>query len=70
KQRCVDLQDALRNSHEKFCFWPDSPCPEHFWALMVTEPSSVQSDFLERFQSLCHLELQLPSLKHEDLKNM
>ncbi|KAM4678229.1 zinc finger C3HC-type protein 1 [Discoglossus pictus] len=70
KQRCVDLQDALRNAHEKFCFWPDNPCPEHFWALMITEPSSVLNDFVERFQSLCHLEMQLPSLKYEDLKSM
>ncbi|NP_001083590.1 NIPA-like protein [Xenopus laevis] len=70
KQRCVELQEALRKAHEKFCFWPDSPCPEHFWALLVTEPSSVLSDFVERFHNLCHLEMQLPSLKHEDVKSM
>ncbi|XP_069835332.1 zinc finger C3HC-type protein 1 [Dendropsophus ebraccatus] len=70
KQRCLELQDALRTSHEKFCFWPDSPCPEHFWTLLVSEPSSVITDFIERFQNLCHLELQLPSLKHEDLKSV
>ncbi|KAE8616797.1 hypothetical protein XENTR_v10008888 [Xenopus tropicalis] len=70
KQRCVELQEALRKAHEKFCFWPDSPCPDYFWALMVTEPSSVLSDFVGRFDNLCHLEIQLPSIKHEDLKNM
>ncbi|XP_075201468.1 zinc finger C3HC-type protein 1 isoform X2 [Anomaloglossus baeobatrachus] len=70
KQRCLELQEALRTSHEKYCFWPDSPCPEHFWTLLVSEPSSVISDFIERLQNLCHLELQLPSLKHEDLKSM
>ncbi|XP_075713646.1 zinc finger C3HC-type protein 1 [Rhinoderma darwinii] len=70
KQRCLELQEALRRSHEKFCFWPVSPCPEHYWTLLVSEPSSVISDFIERFQNLCHLELQLPSLKHEALKSM
>ncbi|XP_072003607.1 zinc finger C3HC-type protein 1 isoform X2 [Engystomops pustulosus] len=70
KQRCLEIKEALRTSHEKFCFWPDSPCPEHFWTLLLLEPSSVISDFIERFQNLCHLELQLPSLKHDDLKSM
>ncbi|XP_056429124.1 zinc finger C3HC-type protein 1 isoform X2 [Hyla sarda] len=70
KQRCLELQEALKTSHEKFCFWPDSPCQEHFWTLLVSEPSSVITDFIECFQNLCHLELQLPSLKHEDLKSM
>uniref|UniRef100_A0A8C5R6B0 Zinc finger C3HC-type containing 1 n=1 Tax=Leptobrachium leishanense TaxID=445787 RepID=A0A8C5R6B0_9ANUR len=70
KQRCVELQEALKNAHKKFCFWPDSPCPEHFWTLLVTEPSSVLNEFVERFQNLCKLELQLPSLKPEDLKSM
>ncbi|KAM3924280.1 zinc finger C3HC-type protein 1 [Leptodactylus fuscus] len=70
KQRCLELQEALRTSHEKFCFWPDNPCSEHFWTLLVSETSSVITDFMERFQNLCHLELQLPSLKHEDLKSM
>ncbi|CAH2275455.1 nuclear-interacting partner of ALK [Pelobates cultripes] len=70
KERCLELQEALRTGHKEFCFWPDSPCPEHFWALMVTEPSSVLNNFVEHFQNLCKLELQLPSLKSEDLKNM
>ncbi|KAM4748384.1 zinc finger C3HC-type protein 1 [Rhinophrynus dorsalis] len=70
KRRCVELQEGLRNAHEKYCFWPDSPCPDHFWALLVTEPSSVLNEFVERFQNLCHLELQLPSLRPEDLKSM
>ncbi|XP_044135923.1 nuclear-interacting partner of ALK [Bufo gargarizans] len=70
KQRCLELQEALRTSHEKFCFWPESPCPEHFWTLLIAESSSVITDFIDRFQNLCHLKLQLPSLKHEDLKSM
>ncbi|ETE58672.1 Nuclear-interacting partner of ALK, partial [Ophiophagus hannah] len=27
KERCLELQKALLGAHEKFCFWPDSPCP-------------------------------------------
>ncbi|XP_053572351.1 zinc finger C3HC-type protein 1 [Bombina bombina] len=70
KQRCLELQNSLRNAHEKFCFWPDSSCPEHYWALLFREPTSVLSDFIQRFQGLCHLEMQLPSLKYEELKSM
>ncbi|KAM9311772.1 zinc finger C3HC-type protein 1 [Gastrophryne carolinensis] len=69
-QRCVELQESLKISHEKYCFWPDSPCPEHFWALLVSEPSSILGEFTECFQKLCLLELQLPAFRHEDLKNM
>ncbi|XP_054844535.1 zinc finger C3HC-type protein 1 [Eublepharis macularius] len=70
KERCLELKKALCSAHEKFCFWPDSPCPDRFAILLVDEPLALLSDFLERFQSLCQLELQLPSLKPEDLKNM
>lgn len=48
-----------------FCFPID-----RFAILLVGEPIALVSDFLDRFQSLCQLELQLPSLKPEDLKNM
>ncbi|KAH0617203.1 hypothetical protein JD844_029029 [Phrynosoma platyrhinos] len=41
-----------------------------FSILLVDEPFALLSDFQERFQSLCQLELQLPSLKTEDLKSM
>lgn len=27
KERCEELRKALSTAHEKFCFWPDSPCP-------------------------------------------
>ncbi|KAJ7329321.1 hypothetical protein JRQ81_015495 [Phrynocephalus forsythii] len=70
KERCLELRRALSAAHEKFCFWPDSPCPDRFSVLLVNEPLAVLGDFLERFQSLCQLEHQLPSLKPEDLKNM
>lgn len=69
-EKCAELQTALRTAHERFCFWPDSPCPERFWVLLVNEPQVILSSFIERFQSLCQLELQLPFLKPEDLKNM
>ncbi|NXU27309.1 NIPA protein, partial [Thalassarche chlororhynchos] len=70
KERCVELKKALCTAHEKFCFWPDSPCPDRFAMLLVDEPRALLQDFLDRFQSLCQLELQLPSLKPEHVKNM
>ncbi|XP_010070716.1 PREDICTED: nuclear-interacting partner of ALK-like, partial [Pterocles gutturalis] len=69
-ERCVELKKALCTAHEKFCFWPDNPCPDRFAMLLVDEPRALLQDFLERFQSLCQLELQLPSLRPEDMKNM
>uniref|UniRef100_A0A8C3VDY5 Zinc finger C3HC-type containing 1 n=1 Tax=Catharus ustulatus TaxID=91951 RepID=A0A8C3VDY5_CATUS len=69
KERCEELRKALSTAHEKFCFWPDSPCPDRF-ARLLDEPRVLLQDFLDRFQSLCQLELQLPSLRPEDLKNM
>lgn len=44
--------------------------PDRFAMLLVDEPRALLQDFLERFQSLCQLELQLPSLRPEDMKNM
>ncbi|NXW09810.1 NIPA protein, partial [Fregetta grallaria] len=70
KERCVELKKALCTAHEKFCFWPDSPCPDRFAMLLVDEPRALLQDFLDRFQSLCQLELQLPCLRPEDMKNM
>ncbi|NXH22864.1 NIPA protein, partial [Bucco capensis] len=70
KERCMELKKALCTAHEKFCFWPDSPCPDRFAMLLVDEPRALLQDFLERFQSLCQLELQLPSLRPEDMRNM
>ncbi|NXX33180.1 NIPA protein, partial [Nicator chloris] len=70
KERCEELRKALSTAHEKFCFWPDSPCPDRFARLLVDEPRVLLQDFLDRFQSLCQLELQLPSLRPEDLKSM
>ncbi|XP_039716781.1 zinc finger C3HC-type protein 1 isoform X2 [Pteropus medius] len=70
KERCAELKKALCAAHEKFCFWPDSPSPDRFGMLPLDEPAVLISEFLDRFQSLCHLDLQLPSLKPEDLKIM
>ncbi|XP_043821014.1 nuclear-interacting partner of ALK [Dromiciops gliroides] len=69
-ERCAELKKALCTAHEKFCFWPDSPCPDRFGILLLDEPAALLNEFLDRFQSLCHLDLQLPSLKPDDLKNM
>jgi len=44
--------------------------PDRFAMLLVDEPRALLQDFLDRFQSLCQLELQLPSLRPEDMKNM
>uniref|UniRef100_A0A286XGD3 Zinc finger C3HC-type containing 1 n=1 Tax=Cavia porcellus TaxID=10141 RepID=A0A286XGD3_CAVPO len=70
KERCDELKKSLCTAHEKFCFWPDSPCPDRFGMLPLDEPAVLVSEFLDRFQSLCHLDLQLPSLRPEDLKTM
>uniref|UniRef100_H3BKM2 Zinc finger, C3HC type 1 n=1 Tax=Mus musculus TaxID=10090 RepID=H3BKM2_MOUSE len=70
KERCAELKKSLCSAHEKFCFWPDSPSPDRFGMLPLGEPAVLISEFLDRFQSLCHLDLQLPSLRPEDLKTM
>ncbi|XP_004642808.1 nuclear-interacting partner of ALK [Octodon degus] len=70
KERCDELKKSLCTAHEKFCFWPDSPCPDRFGMLPMDEPAVLVSEFLNRFESLCHLDLQLPSLRPEDLKTM
>ncbi|NWI87978.1 NIPA protein, partial [Pitta sordida] len=70
QERCEELLGSLCSAHEKFCFWPDSPCPARFALLPVDEPRVLLQEFLGRFQRLCQLELQLPSLRPEDLRNM
>ncbi|XP_034375656.1 zinc finger C3HC-type protein 1 [Arvicanthis niloticus] len=70
KERCAELKKSLCSAHEKFCFWPDSPSPDRFGMLPLGEPAVLVSEFLDRFQSLCHLDLQLPSLRPDDLKTM
>ncbi|XP_051629590.1 zinc finger C3HC-type protein 1 isoform X4 [Manacus candei] len=70
RERCAELRRALSAAHERFCFWPDSPCPERFALLPLDEPRVLLQEFLERFQSLSRLELQLPSLRPEELGNM
>uniref|UniRef100_A0A5F9C6C4 Zinc finger C3HC-type containing 1 n=1 Tax=Oryctolagus cuniculus TaxID=9986 RepID=A0A5F9C6C4_RABIT len=70
KERCAELKKSLCTAHEKFCFWPDSPSPDRFGTLPLEEPAVLMSEFTDRFQSLCHLDLQLPSLRPEDLKTM
>ncbi|NXM36909.1 NIPA protein, partial [Oxyruncus cristatus] len=70
QERCAELRRSLSSAHERFCFWPDSPCPDRFALLLVDEPRVLLREFRERFQSLCQLELQLPALRPEDLGTM
>ncbi|NWU86639.1 NIPA protein, partial [Onychorhynchus coronatus] len=70
RERCAELRRALSTAHERFCFWPDSPCPARFALLLVEEPRVLLQEFRERFQSLSRLELQLPSLRPEELGSM
>ncbi|KAJ8382874.1 hypothetical protein SKAU_G00036520 [Synaphobranchus kaupii] len=68
--RISELTKLLQTQHEKFCFWPDFPCPDRFWMVPVNEPGVLLKAFLERFKSSCLLELQLPAMKPEHLKAM
>ncbi|XP_064200929.1 nuclear-interacting partner of ALK isoform X1 [Anguilla rostrata] len=68
--RILELTKLLQTQHEKFCFWPDFPCPDRFWMVPVNEPGVLLAAFLERFKSSCLLELQLPAMKPEHLKSM
>ncbi|XP_031714944.1 zinc finger C3HC-type protein 1 [Anarrhichthys ocellatus] len=68
--RIAEITRQLRTQHEKFCPWPDFPCPERFWLVPACEPSALLTAFLERFQSTCLLVQQLPAMKPEQLKSM
>uniref|UniRef100_A0A8C9TEY2 Zinc finger, C3HC-type containing 1 n=1 Tax=Scleropages formosus TaxID=113540 RepID=A0A8C9TEY2_SCLFO len=70
EENLSELTKLLQSQHEKFCFWPDCPCPDRFWRVPISEPEVLLSSFLERFRSACLLELQLPAMKPEDLKAM
>ncbi|XP_032895946.1 nuclear-interacting partner of ALK isoform X1 [Amblyraja radiata] len=67
KERLAGLQDDLKAAHKKFCFWPDSPCPDRFWTLPLNEPAALLHEMAERFKCLCVLDTQLPVLKQDDL---
>ncbi|KAM8908481.1 zinc finger C3HC-type protein 1 [Spinachia spinachia] len=67
--RIAEISRQLQTQHEKFCPWPDFPCPERFWLVAACEPSALLTAFLERFQSTCLLAQQLPALKPEQLKS-
>lgn len=68
--RIAEISKQLQTQHEKFCPWPDFPCPERFWLVPASEPSTLLAAFLERFQSACLLAQQLPAMKPEQLKSM
>ncbi|XP_078099263.1 zinc finger C3HC-type protein 1 isoform X1 [Sander vitreus] len=68
--RIAEISRQLQTQHEKFCPWPDFPCPERFWQVPACEPSALLTAFLERFQSTCLIAQQLPAMKPEQLKSM
>lgn len=70
ESRVAEISRQLQTQHEKFCPWPDFPCPERFWLVPACEPSALLTDFLERFQSACLLAQKLPAMKPEHLKSM
>ncbi|XP_053270815.1 nuclear-interacting partner of ALK isoform X2 [Pleuronectes platessa] len=70
ESRITEILRQLQTQHEKFCPWPDFPCPERFWLVPACEPSTLLTAFLERFQSACLLAQQLPAMKPEQLKSM
>lgn len=70
ESRIAEISRQLQTQHEKFCPWPDFPCPERIWVVPACEPSALLASFLHRFQSTCRLSQQLPALKTEQLKSM
>ncbi|XP_024120539.1 nuclear-interacting partner of ALK isoform X1 [Oryzias melastigma] len=70
ESRIAEILRQLQTQHEKFCPWPDFPCPERFWLVPASEPSTLLAAFLERFQSACLLAQQLPAMRPEQLKSM
>ncbi|XP_041636287.1 nuclear-interacting partner of ALK [Cheilinus undulatus] len=70
ESRIAEILGQLQTQHEKFCPWPDFPCPERFWLVPACEPPALLTAFLERFQSACLLAHQLPAMKPEQLKSM
>ncbi|CAL9683210.1 unnamed protein product [Knipowitschia caucasica] len=70
ESRIADISRQLQTQHEKFCPWPDFPCPERIWLVPACEPPALLATFMERFHSTCLLAQQLPALKPEQLKSM
>ncbi|XP_061922815.1 nuclear-interacting partner of ALK [Entelurus aequoreus] len=68
--RIAELSRQLQTKHEKFCPWPDFPCPERLWMVTAGEPSALLTALIERYQSALMLGQQLPSMKPELLKSM
>ncbi|KAM6984912.1 zinc finger C3HC-type protein 1 [Aplochiton taeniatus] len=68
--RITEIAKQLQTQHEQFCPWPEFPCPDRFWLVPADEPSELLSAFLERFQTACLLELQLPAMKPEQIQTM
>uniref|UniRef100_A0A3B5M3H2 Zinc finger, C3HC-type containing 1 n=1 Tax=Xiphophorus couchianus TaxID=32473 RepID=A0A3B5M3H2_9TELE len=69
-EKFAEISRQLQTQHEKYCPWPDFPCPERFWLVPASEPSKLLTSLLERFQSTCVLAQQLPAMRPELLKSM
>ncbi|XP_012679949.2 nuclear-interacting partner of ALK [Clupea harengus] len=69
-ERISEITRQLQTQHEKFCSWPDFPCPNRFWMIPVSESAVLLSAFLERFESALVLEQQLPAMKPQQLQVM
>ncbi|XP_062374513.1 nuclear-interacting partner of ALK [Sardina pilchardus] len=70
EERISEITRQLQTQHEKYCSWPDFPCPNRFWMIPVSEPAELLNTFLERFQSALVLEQQLPAMKPQQLQAM
>ncbi|KAL2102649.1 hypothetical protein ACEWY4_001817 [Coilia grayii] len=70
EERISEITRQLETQHEKFCSWPDFPCPNSFSMIPVSEPVVLLGTFLERFQSALVLEQQLPAMKPQQLQAM
>ncbi|XP_063073388.1 nuclear-interacting partner of ALK [Engraulis encrasicolus] len=70
EERISEITRQLQTQHEKFCSWPDFPCPSRFSLIPVSEPAVLLSTFLERFQSTLVLDQQLPAMKPQQLQCM
>lgn len=69
-ERISEISKQLQSQHEKYCSWPEFPCPDRFWKVPVSEPRVLLSAFLERFQATLVFEQQLPAMKPQQLQSM
>lgn len=49
----MELKKALCTAHEKFCFWPDSPCPGWCLRAWLVHVSGIIPFFLPFCRCSC-----------------